>query len=49
MKNILGLINYKCFMETFYVRNGEVHEIPENTDGWGQTVYSTGDLKAEVS
>ena len=28
------------------MRNGEVHEIPENTDGWGKTVYSTGTLKA---
>ena len=36
----------QMFHGDFYVRNGEVHEIPENTDGWGQTVYSTGTLKA---
>ena len=36
----------QMFHGDFYVRNGEVHEIPENTDGWGKIVYSDGTLKA---
>ena len=36
----------QMFHGDFYVRNGEVHEIPENTDGWGKIVYSNGTLKA---
>ena len=38
----------QMFHGDFYVRNGEVHEIPENTDGWGQTVYSTGTLRRGI-